>query len=69
MSPAEQRKRERAYERALDARAAAYAAYERACAAEGAARAVYFAAIAAASAAARAAFPYTKTETTGATKK
>jgi len=64
---AEQRKRERAYERALDARADAYARYERACAAEVAARAAYFAACADCDAAVFTAFP--KTETTGATKK
>jgi len=64
---AEQRKRERAYERALDARADAYARYERACAAEVAARAAYFAAIAVCADAVLTAFP--KTETTGATKK
>jgi hypothetical protein len=68
VSPAEQRKRERAWERALDARAAAYAGYERACAAEDAARAAYFAACDACDAAALTAFPGTKTETIGATR-
>ena len=65
---AEQRKRERAYERALDARADAYARYERACAAEIDARAAYFAACAACAAAVFTAFPTTKTETIGATR-
>jgi hypothetical protein len=65
---AEQRKRERAWERALDARADAYACYERACAAEDAARAAYSAACAGLEAAALTAFPGTKTETIGATR-
>jgi hypothetical protein len=65
---AAQRKRERAYERALDARADAYACFERAYAAYAAARTAYFAARNDCNDAALTAFPTTKTETIGATK-